>query len=88
MKADKKLGDYQFVQVNSNMTIFKVCTVFYSQNIHEQDFDSKMRDKVRSKLKKRKANDDDDDDDGDETKRKEQSAMRLVTIQSVHMDPT
>ena len=34
-----------------------------------------MRDKVRSKLKKRKANDDDDDD---ETKRKEQSAMGLV----------
>ena len=46
-----------------------------------------MRDKVRSKLKKRKANDD-DDDDGDETKRKEQSAMRLVTIESVHIDPT
>ena len=88
MKADKNLGDYQFVyQVNINMTIFKVCTVFYLQSIHEQDFDSQMRDKVRSKLKKRKANDD-DDDDGDETKRKEQSAMRLVTIESVHIDPT
>ena len=71
------------------MTIFKVCTVFYSQNIHEQDFDSQMRDKVRSKLKKRKANDDDDDDDDDETKRKEQSSQRLVNnIYSLFIDPT
>ena len=46
-----------------------------------------MRDKVRSKLKKRKAND--DDDDGDETKRKEQSAMRLVNSNCIlFIDPT
>ena len=48
-----------------------------------------MRDKVRSKLKKRKANDDDDDDDDDETKRKEQSSLRLVNnIYSLFIDPT
>ena len=48
-----------------------------------------MRDKVRSKLKKRKADDDDGDDGDDETKRKEQSAMRLVnTNYSLFIDPT
>jgi len=46
-----------------------------------------MRDKVRNKLKKRKADKDDDDDDN-ETKRKEQSAMRLANINcSLFKDP-
>ena len=48
-----------------------------------------MRDKVRSKLKKRKADGDDDDDGDDETKRKEQPAMRLVNNNySLFIDPT
>lgn len=46
-----------------------------------------MRDKVRSKLKKRKADEDDDDGD-DETKRKEQSEMRLGNNNhSLFIDP-
>jgi len=48
-----------------------------------------MPDKVRNKLKKRKADkDDDDDDDDNETKRKEQSAMRSANINcSLFIDP-
>ena len=45
------------------------------QNSDEQDFDSQMREKVRSKLKKRKV---EEDDDGDETTKKPSEIRSVV----------